>query len=65
MQKDEILQAPDENSCIFIDHSVRHDDYEVWSYASTTLTDSEFFSDNSCVCGSVGFHSVELVGALR
>ena len=27
MQKDDILQAPDENRCIFADYSVRHDDY--------------------------------------
>ena len=59
MQKDDILQAPDENSCIFADYSVRHDDYEVWSCASPSLTDSGFFSDNNLLCGSVGTHSVE------
>ena len=59
MQKDDILQAPDENSGIFTDYSVRHDDYEVWSCASPSLTDSGFFSDNNFLCGCVGTHSVE------
>ena len=59
MQKDDILQAADKNSCIFADYSVRHDDYEVWSCASPSLTDSGFFSDNNFLCGSVGTHSVE------
>ena len=59
MQKDHILQAPDENSVIFTDYSVRHDDYEVWSCASPSLTDSGFFSDNNFLCSCVGTHSVE------
>ena len=59
MQKEDILQAPDENCCIFADYSVRHDDFEIWSCASPSLTDSGFFSDNSLLCGSVGSHSVE------
>ena len=59
MQKDDILQAPDENSVIFTYYSVRHDDYEVWSWASPSLTGSGFFSDNNFLCGCVGTHSVE------
>ena len=60
MQKEDILQAPDENSCIFVEYPVRHDVYKVWSCASFSLTDSGFFSDNSLLCGRVGSHSVEL-----
>ena len=61
MPKEDILQAPDENSCIFADYSVRHDDFEIWSCASPSLADGGFFSDNSLLCGSVGSHSVEFL----
>ena len=61
MPKEDILQAPDENSCIFADYSVRHDDFEIWSCASPSLEDGGFFSDNSLLCGSVGSHSVEFL----
>ena len=61
MQKEDILQAPDENSCMFADYSVRHDDFEIWSCASPSLADGGFFSDNSLLCGSVGSHSVEFL----
>ena len=59
MPKKDILQAPDDNCCIFADYSVGHDDFEIWSCTSPSLTDSGFFSDNSLLCGSVGSHSVE------
>ena len=60
MQKEDILQAPDENCSIFVGYSVRNDVYEIWSCASFSLTDSGFFSDNSLLCCRVGSHSVEL-----
>ena len=59
MQREDILQARYENSCIFVEYSVRHDVYGVWSCASFSLTDSGFFSD-SLLCCRVGSHSVEL-----
>ena len=49
MQKEDILQAPDENNCIIVEYSVRHDVYEIWSCVSFSLTYSGFFSDDSFV----------------